>query len=206
MEFRNKLESNAYEDNIGKSISIITDIFQIIHESKIQCTTRNINNIQYKFEKFFYIKFDLNKDELNKEEISIKDSLINMRKKQIILKNEYCELCDKDCYVNHLSKIFFCPKILIIMLNYENDYDDYIKIKYEEVLDITNFTKFENEQNVKSQKYNLYGVISLIKNNYENKCITSCENFWNDSWCRFDNENIENINDLKNDVVDYGIP
>ena len=198
-EFRNQLESNSYEENIGNQTSIITDIFQIINESRIQCASKNINNIQYKFEKIFYIKFDIK----NKgEEISIKDCLINMREKQISSKYEHCDICDKDCYINHLSKIFLCPKILIIMLKYENN--DYIKINYEEVLDITNFTKFENEQNVKSQKYNLYGVISLI---YDNKYVASCKNFGDNKWYRFDDENIEkNIGNLNNDVINYGIP
>ena len=102
------------------------------------------------------------------------------------------------------EKILVCPKILIIMLKYANE-NYCINLNVEEKLDITTFSKFENENNVENQIYNLYGVISKINNNFENKYVATYKNHLNGNWYRFDEENILNLKDINN-VAYSGIP
>ena len=80
-----------------------------------------------------------------------------------------------------------------------------IKKNLEEKLDLTSFTKLDNENNVKNQKYNLYGVITKIRENCKNKYVASCKNSEDDNWYRFDDENIHIVENI-NHVVNYGIP
>ena len=72
-------------------------------------------------------------------------------------------------------------------------------------MDITNFTKCENDKFIDKQIYNLYGVISKINNNFEIKYVASCKNYIDNNWYRFDNENIQIVEDINN-VINYGVP
>ena len=80
-----------------------------------------------------------------------------------------------------------------------------IKKNLEEKLDLTSFTKLENENNVKNQKYNLYGVITKIRENCKNKYVALYKNSEDGNWYRFDNENIHIVENI-NHVVNYGMP
>ena len=151
-----------------------------------------------------YLSFYLGNDELNNEKLSVKNCLIKMRQKLFYSNNEYCEICDKYCNILHKHKFSICPKILIIMLNYINE-PNFINSNLEEQLDITNFTKCENDKFIDKQIYNLYGVISKINNNFEIKYVASCKNYIDNNWYRFDNENIQIVEDINN-VINYGVP
>ena len=203
--FKNKFEFDSYNNSIGNEKSIITDIFQIVNENIIQCLNKNINHANYKFEKFFYLSIDLRKEKLNSKQITIKDCLINIRKKLTEAALEYCESCQYICNVNHKHKIFLCPKILMIFLN-DSNFVNNIKFNLEEKLNITNLTKFDNDNNNKEQIYKLYGIIIKIKNNLETKYISFCKNSTNNNWYSFDDENTKIIKNINEDINNYGIP
>ena len=199
-----KLFRKEFNSNIENEKSIITDLFQIESKNISQCLEKNIKNENYKLEKMLYLSFDLENDELNKEKLSIINCLIKMRQKLSYINKEYCEICDNYCNILHMQKFSICPKILIIMLNYANN-SNYINSNLEEQLDITNFTKLENEKFIDKQIYNLYGVISKINNNFEIKYVALCKNYIDNNWYKFDDENIQIVEDINN-AINYGIP
>ena len=184
--------------------SIITDLFQIENMEIIQCTQKNIKNPTYKFEKILYLSFNLRKEELNKEKLSIQNCLVKMRQELVQTKNEYCEQCEQYCKIIHNHKFSICPKILLVMLNYEDE-PDYIDSNLEEKLDITNFTKTGNEKNIQNQIYNLYGIIYKIGKNYKNKYVASCRNSAGGNWYRFDDENIQIVQGINN-ITNHELP
>ena len=135
-----------------------------------------------------------------------------MKREQNYNKKEYCQICDKNCFLSHRTKIFLCPDILIVMLNYgyKNYNYNYIKVNFEEILDISNFTKLENENKIDKNIYHINGIITQVKNNinnYDFKYIAYCKNPDDNNWYRFDDEDIKPIgNNIQNEIVDYEIP
>jgi hypothetical protein len=201
----NKFELKSFKEEI-KQISIITDLFQGINEKIIYCLSQNIQNINnsiYKFHPFLYLSIELKNINFEKNEITIFEFLRNMRQEQTFSKEQYCEFCDKKCFMSGKSKILICPKILIVMLKYGNNY---VKINFEETLDITIFTKLENENNVDMKKYNLSGVITMMGNNFENKYIAYCKNDFDENWYRYHDEDIKLIYNVRNEIIGHEMP
>ena len=202
----NTQELIAYNEIDKNGKSIITDLFQIINEKIKQCSNKNIKNTKYQYEKLFYLTFDLTDDEINNNEtLSIKNCLVQMRKKIVKIKQEYCEICENYCPIQYNQRFPICPKILIIMLKYPKDYDN-IETNIEEKLDITAFTRLGVKNKVENQIYNLYGIISKININYnEYIYIAYCKNLHDEKWYKFHDENIERVDDINNDV-NFGMP
>ena len=202
----NTQELIAYNEIDKNGKSIITDLFQIINEKIKQCSNKNIKNTKYQYEKLFYLTFDLTDDEINNnEKLSIKNCLVQMRKKIVKIKQEYCEICENYCPIQYNQRFPICPKILIIMLKYPKDYDN-IETNIEEKLDITAFTRLGVKNKVENQIYNLYGIISKININYnEYIYIAYCKNLHDEKWYKFHDENIERVDDINNDV-NFGMP
>ena len=198
LKFLNEINSNTDNEK-----SIITDLFQIVGKNIYLCCEKNLTDEKYKLEKMLYLSFYLGNDELNNEKLSVKNCLVKMRQKLFYTNNEYCEICDKYCNILHKHKFSICPKVLIIMLNYTNE-PNFINSNLEEQLDITNFTKCENDKFIDKQIYNLYGVISKINNNFEIKYVASCKNYIDNNWYKFDDENIQIVEDINN-AINYGI-
>ena len=201
---KNRTEIESIKKVLGNKTSIIEDIFQGIEEEITQCTSTNINNQQFHCKTFLYLLFDLNKVQLNENEITIFNYLVEMRREQNTIKEEYCEECKKDCYVHHIPKFIF-PKVLIILLNYDNNY---IKVNFEEDLDLTPFTKLENEDKTEKEIYSLYSVITKVQN-YQEKYVAYCKNKEDNNWYRFDDEDINyigNIDDIRNIYINQEFP
>ena len=191
-----------------KNKSIITDLFGGINEEVIRCLSekiKSINNSIYKFHSFLYLSFELNNIIPEKNEITIFECLKNMRKEQTFSNEQFCEICDKKCLKSNQSKIFLCPKILIIMLNYGYENDN-LKVNFEETLDLTVFTKFENENNVEQKNYILSGIITKVRNNFENNYIAYCQNDIDDNWYRYDDEDIKLIYNVRNEIINDEMP
>ena len=210
----NKIEFESYKKAIKNEKSIISDLFQGIHQEVIKCNSKNLffaDNSIYNFNPFLFLSFDLNKLKLKKNTINIFDCFVNRRQEQIYSKIQFCEFCQKDCFMSFQSKILLCPKYLIIELKYDNDNENinnnYIKIDFEERLNITNFTKLENDKNAMNIYYNINGIITKVKNIFEVKYIAYYKNNDNNNWYRFDDEEIKLIiGNIKNDINNFEIP
>ena len=196
-----KKENDLYEKVLGNKKSIITELFEGVFEEIIHCTSKIINNNDYKFNKFLSLSFDIDAKKFKNKEISLFECFINARKEKTYQKYEYCQNHETFCDVSHISRFFLCPKILVIMLKYcENN--DNIKVNFEKELNITNFTILENKGIKEDQIYNLVGVVSKINN----KIISSSKCKDDNNWYRFDDIDIKQISNFDNEVINYGIP
>ena len=196
-----KKENDLYEKVLGNKKSIITELFEGVFEEIIHCTSKIINNNDYKFNKFLSLSFDIDAKKFQNKEISLFECFINARKEKTYQKYEYCQNHETFCDVSHISRFFLCPKILVIMLKYCKNNDN-IKVNFEKELNITNFTKLENEGKKEDQIYNLVGVVSKINN----KIISSSKCKDDNNWYRFDDIDIKQISNFDNEVINYGIP
>ena len=203
----NKLELESYKKSIKNEKSIITDLFQGINEEVHRCLIK-INYSIYKFNPFLFLSIDLNKEKFQQNTINIFNCLINMKKEQNYNK-EFCEICEENSYMSIRTRILLCPEYLIIMLKYNNnEINNYIKVSFEENLDITNFTKLENDNKYDNKIfYNINGIITKVNNNYDAKYIAYYKNNDNDNWYRFDDEDIRlSNNNIKNEIGNHEIP
>jgi len=201
LNLETKKENDLYEKVFGNKKSIITDLFAGVFEEIIQCTSKIINNNDYKFNKFLSLSFDIDATKFQNKEISLFECFINARKEKTYQNREYCQNHETYCDVSHISRFFLCPKILVIMLKYCKNNDN-IKVNFEKELNITNFTKLENEGKKEDQIYNLVGVVSKINN----KIISSSKCKDDNNWYRFDDIDIKQIYNFENEVINYGIP
>ena len=157
-----KFEFESFKKQIKNEKSIITDLFQGVNEEVIQCLNKISNfgeNSIFKFNPFLSLSFNLNNIKSEQNIIKIFDCFLNMKREQNFNKEEICHICDKNCPLSHRTRILLCPEILIIMLNYDNEYNNNdIKVNFEEKLNITNFTVFEKEK----KKKNMISFIVLM--------------------------------------------
>ena len=208
----NKLEFESYKKSIKNEKSIITDLFQGINEEVIKCLSKNLffsDNSIYNFSPFLFLSFDLIKAKMQQNTFNIFNCFIDMRQKQTYSKEQFCAFCEKKCFMSFQSKILSCPEYLIIMLKYDNENNNnYIKVNFEESLNITNFTKLENyNEYYLDINYNINSIITKVSKNFEAKYITYYKNDDNYNWYRFDNEDIKLIDgNIQNGIDNHEIP
>ena len=92
---------------------------------------------------------------------------------------------------------------MVLILDIGTEEINNIKIDFTEVIDISQFVLAKDKPQI---IYNLYGVITLIGQNYQNSnFVASCKNIDN-RWYRFSDTMISPINNFQKEVIDFGIP
>ena len=205
--FENRNEIQHFKKSIENQNSKIGEIFNIFCENFIQCSKEKIKT-DYQFKPSLFLYFELIKSKYNnRDEISLEECLRIRREKYVSSsKNEFCKSCKENCYVLHYRRFLF-SKIIIIMFCYDENENQVMKLNFKKQIDLANYTKLpENDNNKNKLIYNLYGIITLVKDNSGDKYLALCKNKENHNWYRFDDENIYYINDVENDIINYGKP
>ena len=203
--FKHTCEIKSFKESIKNNNTKIDEIFQIIYEKAIQCSKKKIK-YDYHFDSYKFLCFELSKSRFKCDEISLEECVKFKREKGVFQKKEFCKLCNDDCYVLHFRRFLF-SNVIIFIFSYDEKKNEYIKLNFKEQINLANYTKWEEDNNNKNKLiYNLYGVITLVKDNSGDKYIYLCKNKENNNWYRIDDENIYYINDVKNDVFNYGKP
>ena len=205
--FENRNEIQHFKKSIENQNSKIGEIFNIFCENFIQCSKEKIKT-DYQFKPSLFLYFELSKSKYNnRDEIPLEECLRIRREKYVSSsKNEFCKSCKENCYVLHYRRFLF-SKIIIIMFCYDENENQVMKLNFKKQIDLANYTKLpENDNNKNKLIYNLYGIITLVKDNSEDKYLALCKNKENNNWYRFDDENIYYINDVENDIINYGKP
>ena len=206
---------NEFQDNL----SVISDIFFGFSEIASECLNCQNNNkikglntpICYKYEIFDCLAFPLlevknMKNTMNQSgNITLYDCFLYNQKKELFTvdNKNYCNICNQLYKSLYKTKIYMSPNVMIIILNRDIGESD-IKLDFDEVLDITQFVLVKDLPQI---TYNLYGVISNIgQSEQDEHFIASCKSPIDYKWYRYDDALVTPINDLKNDVIDYGTP
>ena len=221
---RNNIFNYCY-NKLKEESSIISDLFFGLKETSNECLNcRNNynsngllnNSICYNYEMFDCLIFPLeeiknikdnymrnNNNQINNNYITLNDCFsYNQRLEYYIGDNKnYCNACKQlsDCCYN--NKIFFSPKILILIMkrDQENEYN----LIFEETLDITDFVY---SKDVPVLKYDLYGVISDNRKEIIPHFVSSCKNPIDNKWYRYDDIEVTSITNVEKDVIQYGNP
>jgi len=188
--------------------SIISEIFVGFMESRNEClyckpiyqSQNEDYPIYYTYEIFKYLVFPLDKikDMKNNNNISIYDCF---EYNQIDKKdNNYCYNCKNNRDFNISSRIFVGPNILIIILENENN-NPYVKLDIQLTIDLTNYILKKD-----NPIYDLYGIVSYFRNNTPSPYMACCLNQKDNKWYKFNNEYINQINDIQKDFIESGSP
>ena len=55
--------------------------------------------------------------------------------------------------------------------------------------------------------YDLYGIISFIKNNSSNyNYIASCKSYIDNKWYQYNDTNVKEISNVQKDIIEFGNP
>ena len=209
---KNKIFENFF-NNFKQKTSIISEIFFGFKESKNECLnckriykSQGLDNpIYYTYESFKYLIFPLEKikEMKNSNNVSIYDCF-EYNQRNSILKGNDCDNCKKIWDLNILSRILVGPNILIIILENENN-NPYIKLDIKFTIDLSNFIIKKDKNNPK-MKYDLYGIFSYFENDNLSPYMACCLNQNDNHWYKFNNENINQINDIQKDFIESGTP
>jgi len=216
---------NHFMDEFKKELSIVTDIFFGVQETRTQCfNCRNIYSSQgrnppicYNFQIFDFIIFPLeevrkmkNRNTFNNSD----DNIVNLydcfkyNQEPIIFIGEnrnHCNICNKlnDC--SYTTFIYSAPNILILILNRGKNNMFKVKIDFSEEIDITDFVQMKDKN--KRLKYSLTGVIThLGESGPDAHFIASCKSSVNNRWYRFNDALVNIINDIQKDILHFGTP
>ena len=221
---------NAFKyffNEFQKDCSIISDIFFGFNETTNICVNcRNINFIKglnyypicYNYGIFNCLIFPLeeiknmknsfyayNNIQFNNR-VSLDDCFsFNQKREYFTGENKnYCNICKTLCDSEYTSKIYISPNVLILILNRGKGNLYQVKLDFQESIDITQYV-------IKKDKakliYNLYGVITHIGQSGPNAhFIASCKSPVDQNWYRYNDSMVNNINDIKKEVIDFGTP
>ena len=221
---RNNIFNYCY-NKFKEESSIISDLFFGLKETSNECLNcRNNynsnglpnNSICFNYEMFDCLIFPLeeiknikdnymrnNNIQNNNNYITLNDCFsYNQRFEYYTGDNKnYCNACKQlsdSCYNN---KIFFSPKILILIM--KRDKENECNLNFEEILDITEFVY---SKDMPVLKYALYGVISDNRKENIPHFVSSCKSPIDNKWYRYDDKEVTFITNVEKDVIQYGNP
>lgn len=189
--------------------SIISDIFRgeteliNIDLSKLNKSNK-LGRILSNFE---HIDFDMNSIINNNHDIENIENNMKIELNKCFKSWRINNMNSNNQEIKNIFRIKTCPKVLILIFQ-RNDNDN-IKLKFEEKFDITNYTNFNKSffpEEIKNENiiYKLYGIITKVKN--ENHYVAFCNNYDENIWYKYDdNKEIKQMNNFK-EIVDYEIP
>ena len=111
-------------------------------------------------------------------------------------------------YVNNYQTLYILLKyfqvVLVLILNRGKNNIYNLKLNFYEIIDITQFVL---QKDTPQLLYNLYGVITHIGQSGPNAhFIASCKSPIDNKWYRYNDAFVTPINNIQNDVIDFGTP
>ena len=209
----------------SKNNSIIVDLFYGIKKFEYKCL--KCNNTIYNFEDYFYICFPLeeirrykltklqeNNSLLNQNEINFKIQLLNKNivdikdcfehyQSTVIFSGDnsiFCNKCNEIYSTSFQSLLYILPQILIIILNRGKIVKHKIKLKFEELLDLSDYDK-------NGRIYELISVIThLGKYDFSGHYIAQCKSPIDNKWYRYNDAIVSEMNNFEKDILNFGEP
>ncbi len=218
---------NHFFDEFRKELSIISDLFFGISETRNECIKcRNefrqkgqngpicynyqiFNNIIFPLEEVRKMKIQNNQNNINlkKDMVSLDDCFIYYQRPELFTgeNKNFCNKCNTLYDSNYTSLIYSFPIILIIILNRGKNNKYKIKLDFNEEIDITKYAKAKKTND--KLIYNLIGVVTHIgESGQYAHFMAHCKSSINNTWYRFDDKNVYRINNVYNDVINFETP
>ena len=224
-QYDRKNSYNHFLDEFKKELSVVTDIFYGVHETRTVCFNCKQNfgsqggnyPICYNFQIFNFIVFPLeevrimknkkNFNNSNNNVVSIYDCF-NYAQEPVIFTGEnknHCNICNKLNDSSYTTLIYSSPNILILILNRGKDNKYKVKIDFSEEIDIDDYVQLKSPD--KRLKYTLTGVITHIGESGANAhFVASCRSSVNNKWYRFNDALVNMINNVQKEIIDFCNP
>ena len=209
-----------------KESSIISDIFIGIQENTFKCLFCKEKfsrkgkpfPIIYNYQIFHFLVFPLeeirkiknennkrsNMNMINNNEVTLEDCFYFNEMTDLFTGDNriYCNICKQFCDCLYTSKIYSCPKVLIIILNRGINNIYKVKLNFEEIIDITKFVSVK-ERNV---IYKLIGVITHLSGDNGGNFIAFCRSPIDNNWYRYNDSIVTKVENVKKDIIDFETP
>ena len=195
-EYDQKDALDYYKQELLKEASKISDIFVGTTETKGSCSkflkfSKGIP-FSYKYEKFNYLIFPLEKIYRNYNLVTIDDCFKYYQKEKL----GFCNYC-KEFDSKQTSKIYVAPNVLVLILDRGEENLSNVKLEFKETIDITQFV-IAKEKDKDKITYNLYAVLTHVDQNH---FVAFCKSPVNKKWYRFDDDKVNLIEDYKESVI-----
>ena len=224
-QYDRKNTLNHFLDEFKKELSILTDLFFGIHETRTQCFncrnaygSRGQNTpICYNFQIFNFLIFPL--DEIKKMKnrnnynnqgnnvVTIYDCF-KYNQEPVLFTGEnknFCNICNKLNDSSYTTLIYSSPNILILILNRGKNNIHKVNIDFREEIDITDYVTLKNPN--ERLKYTLTGVIThLGESGPDAHFVATCRSSVNNKWYRFNDSLVNMINNVYKDIITFGSP
>ena len=215
---KNEIKNIFYNDLLNNN-SIIYETFfggvcEITHECqkcKEECDLKKTENEKmYEYQNLNYLMFQINDivtfvhNFEKRDNIDIYDCL-NYFQNPIIVdlqSGQKCEKCGQISPNILTSRINSIQNNLLVLLNRVKEEEKAIKFKIDEIVDVTGYVNECDGDN--KIIFNLYGIICLSDNDIHYAAF--CRNPVNKMWYKYNDNVIEAVNDLGNDVNEFGVP
>ena len=227
-------KANSFDhffNEFKSDVSIISDVFYGIHETTNVClnckanyNSRNQNNpICYNYGIFNCLIFPLeevknmklknNMNQGNNQASMNSNNVVNIydcfdyyQKSDLFTgdNKNYCNICKQLYDSIYTCKIYSSPNYLILILNRGKGNIYNVKLDFPEVINITNYVLQKETPNI---IYELYGVVTHIGQSGPNAhFVASCKSPINGKWYRYNDAIVNNITDVKKEVMEFGTP
>ena len=214
---------NYYFKNFKNQVSIISELFYGLNETKSECLNCKNNyknqglynnSISYNYIIFNCLifpleevnNFRLNNNKFNNNNcVSIYDCFEYNQKTELFTgeNRNYCNICKNLYDSNYTSKIYFCPKVLILILN-RGKGNKNVKLIFDEKIDITEFVLQKEKSKI---IYNLYGIITYTDQSDSNEYfVASCKSPIDKKWYRYNDSKVSLIENVQKEIIEFEKP
>ena len=137
----NKNKKNEFNDfNLifnRNNYSIISKLFYGTFKETKKCNT--CNNINFNYQKFGLISFEMKK--YSQKKFNIYDGFKDNEKPKLLSDNNkiYCNICKNLSDYQYYYKIIEPPSKLLININYDNNENNPSKVEFDEIIDISKY-------------------------------------------------------------------
>ena len=114
----------------------------------------------------------------------------------------FCKYCKNNSPALMSTKLFYGPKVLILLLNRGKGIQFNVKVNFSEKLDIKEYVDYKE-----GTVYDLIGVITHIgESGMSGHFIAYCKDPIKGKWYKYNDSIVEEVNNFKNDVIDFAMP
>ena len=191
--------------------SIISGLFYGIFYNITQCTN---GHIFYNYQTFNFIIFPL--DKVLKYKIQSNNFISNFNNTvtledcfnyyeyPTILNDYYCNICNKQCNCNYISKFSIMPNIIIIILNRGRGLEHKVNISFQnENLGLNKFVEYFKEDSV----YELIGLVTHYgDSSASGHFMARCKSPIDDEWYLYNDSIVQKIGYFNNETFAQGNP
>ena len=223
---------NEFNSNFAKNYnSIISELFYAIQMTQTTCLNCNdiqYNFQTYFFLSFplsevkqyainqQQFKINMNNNNFNMNNMNMKllnlanniadifDCFDYLQKTEILTNDNsiFCYNCKQLSVANYSLKLYNSPKILILILDRENIFQN-IKIDFHLKLDLSQYFVDQNAKH----NYKLIGVVSYIINDLQNWFLIShCLSPIDNKWYTYKDSTVNEVYDFKSQILNHGLP